>query len=167
MPPISSPRRFSSCGSASTTFQPTKRRPGLGSLASQGGCYLDYHRAGVRRQGLADALSAQVVAAGEVTAPSPEAAAEVRALLGQLAQEDREIILLHAWEGFAHEEIAVIVGMKPATVRSRYARARAQLAASAGVKDGQRVPKVPLDLRRGRRVDEPQRLLCAVHARDR
>ena len=100
-----------------------------------------YHRAGVRRQGLADALRAQVVAVGEVTAPSPEATVEVRALLGQLAQEDREIILLHAWEGFAHEEIAVIVGMKPATVRSRYARARAQLAASE-VKDGQRVPKV-------------------------
>ena len=100
-----------------------------------------YYRAGVRRQGLADALRAQVAVAGELTAPSPEAKAEVQALLGRLAQEDREIILLHAWEGLTHEEIAVIVGMKPATVRSRYARARAQLAASE-VNDEQRAPRV-------------------------
>lgn len=89
-----------------------------------------YHRAGVRRQGLADSLRAQVAAMGEPTAPSPEARVEVQALLGQLTQDDREIILLHAWEGFTHEEIATIVGMKAATVRSRYARARSELALS-------------------------------------
>jgi len=86
-----------------------------------------YHRAGVRRQGLADALRAQVAATGEPTAPSPEARVEVQALLGQLTEDDREIILLHAWEGFSHEEIAAMMAMKPATVRSRYARARSQL----------------------------------------
>jgi len=83
---------------------------------------------------LADALRAQVVAAGELTAPSPESKAELQALLSRLAEGDREIILLHAWEGFSHEEIAVIVGMRPATVRSRYSRARTRLMASS-VKD--------------------------------
>ena len=97
-----------------------------------------YHRAGVRRQGLADALRTQVAAAGEPMVPSPEASAEVQALLERLGDEDREIILLHAWEGFTHVEIAIIMGMKPATVRSRYARARGRLV-EALAEDNQRV----------------------------
>ena len=86
-----------------------------------------YHRAGVRRQRLADSLRAQVAAAGQLTVPSAEARVEVQGLLAQLTEKDREIVLLHAWEGFTHEEIASIVGMKAASVRSRYARARSQL----------------------------------------
>ena len=86
-----------------------------------------HHRAGLRRQGLADALRAQVAATGEVFGSSPEALTELKALMAALDELDREIILLHAWEGFSHEEIAVIMEMKAPTVRSRYARARAQL----------------------------------------
>jgi RNA polymerase sigma-70 factor (ECF subfamily) len=40
---------------------------------------------------------------------------------------DREIIMLVHWEGFTSEEVARILGVKPATVRSRHLRIRAYL----------------------------------------
>jgi len=51
----------------------------------------------------------------------------VRALIGDLDPVDREIIGLHHWEGFTLAEVARILGMRPATVRSRHARARASM----------------------------------------
>ncbi len=47
--------------------------------------------------------------------------------LGQLNQEQREVLLLHAWADLRHDEIGVAMGIAPGTVRSRLSRARAAL----------------------------------------
>ena len=82
-------------------------------------------RGRVRRVALADRLrddlavraGASAVAVGE----------DVRAAVRTLPVVDREIIGLVYWEGFSLQQAATILGMRPATVRSRHARARARL----------------------------------------
>ena len=49
--------------------------------------------------------------------------------LASLDGDQRDALLLHAWEGLRYEEIAVALGIPVGTVRSRLARARAQLRA--------------------------------------
>ncbi|TBN58020.1 sigma-70 family RNA polymerase sigma factor [Glaciihabitans arcticus] len=56
----------------------------------------------------------------------------VREQIAQLPEIDREIIGLVYWEGFSLTEVAGILGMRPATVRSRHARARATLRLALG-----------------------------------
>jgi RNA polymerase sigma-70 factor (ECF subfamily) len=51
----------------------------------------------------------------------------VRALIADLDNPDREIVTLVYWEGFSLVEVPAIMSMQPSTVRSRHARARAQL----------------------------------------
>jgi RNA polymerase sigma-70 factor (ECF subfamily) len=51
----------------------------------------------------------------------------VRAALDRLDPDDREILRLTSWEGFAPHEIAVVLGMPAATVRTRLHRARLRL----------------------------------------
>jgi len=64
---------------------------------------------------------------------SPDGAkqADLRELLEQaialLPDEYKEVFVLHAVEGFAHEEVAQMLDMNPATVRTNYHRARALL----------------------------------------
>jgi len=57
--------------------------------------------------------------------------ADLREMLEQaialLPDEYKEAFILHAVEGFAHEEVAQMLGMNPATVRTNYHRARALL----------------------------------------
>ena len=47
--------------------------------------------------------------------------------LAQLTQDQREVLLLHAWAELSHEEIAAVLEIAPGTVRSRLSRARAAL----------------------------------------
>jgi RNA polymerase sigma-70 factor, ECF subfamily len=47
--------------------------------------------------------------------------------LEKLADEERELIVLHDLEGLAYKEIAVVVGIPIGTVMSRLSRARARL----------------------------------------
>ena len=51
----------------------------------------------------------------------------VRTLIEDLPDIDKEIFTLVYWEGFSLMEVAGIMAMRPATVRSRHGRARAQL----------------------------------------
>jgi RNA polymerase sigma factor (sigma-70 family) len=51
----------------------------------------------------------------------------VGAALSQLSAAHRDVLLLHAWEDLSYEEVAVALGVPVGTVRSRLARARAQL----------------------------------------
>ena len=57
--------------------------------------------------------------------------ADLRELLEQaialLPDEYKEVFILHAVEGFAHAEVAQMLNMNPATVRTNYHRARALL----------------------------------------
>jgi RNA polymerase sigma factor (sigma-70 family) len=52
---------------------------------------------------------------------------EVLQALARLDPDQREVVLLHAWEGLSYEEIAAAIGVPIGTVRSRLARARQRL----------------------------------------
>ena len=54
---------------------------------------------------------------------------ELKELLMNLETEERIIVCLSVFEGYKGEEIAEILGLKPATVRSKKQRALAKLAA--------------------------------------
>jgi RNA polymerase sigma-70 factor (ECF subfamily) len=59
-----------------------------------------------------------------------EANAQRRALaaaLSELRDEDRELLLLHAWAGLSDAEVATALSLPIGTVKSRLHRARAQL----------------------------------------
>lgn len=56
----------------------------------------------------------------------------VRDLLEDLAEGDREAILLFAWEELSYPEIALAMGIPVGTVRSRIHRARARLRGALG-----------------------------------
>lgn len=56
----------------------------------------------------------------------------VARLLSELDADQRDVVLLYAWEGFSYQEIAVALGVPVGTVRSRLARARARLRSALG-----------------------------------
>ena len=61
-------------------------------------------------------------------APVPHDEGDVlRRLVQELKPETRSIVLLRAVEGWSAEEVAVALGVHPATVRRRYARALGHL----------------------------------------
>lgn len=66
-----------------------------------------------------------------LSVPDDSKRADLRELLEQaiadLPDEYKEVFILHAVEGFAHEEVAQMLSMNPATVRTNYHRARALL----------------------------------------
>ena len=66
-----------------------------------------------------------------LSVPNDSKRADLRELLEQaialLPDEYKEVFVLHAVEGFAHDEVAQILRMNPATVRTNYHRARALL----------------------------------------
>lgn len=86
---------------------------------------LGQRRSSVRRRKLGERLAAELMTA----APSPdtEHALEVREAIRLLDGTDQEIIRLVYWDGFSLAEAAEHLGIRPATVRSRHARARARL----------------------------------------
>jgi RNA polymerase sigma-70 factor (ECF subfamily) len=51
----------------------------------------------------------------------------VQAALSELPLEQREVVVLHAYEGLSHDEIARLIGASHAAVRKRYSRAIAAL----------------------------------------
>lgn len=63
---------------------------------------------------------------GAARSPEREVAMrqEATRVLDRLPQEQREVLLLHAVEGFTGEEIAQILGIRPKTVWTRLHRAR-------------------------------------------
>jgi RNA polymerase sigma-70 factor (ECF subfamily) len=49
------------------------------------------------------------------------------AALAELAEPDRDVLLLFAWEQLSYEEVARALGIPVGTVRSRLHRARAKI----------------------------------------
>ena len=86
-----------------------------------------HRRSAVRRTALADKLRLELAARSQ--APDAAAHDEVREAIAALPALDREIIELVYWEGFSLEEVAGILSMRSATVRSRHARAKEKLRA--------------------------------------
>lgn len=78
-------------------------------------------RGAALRERLADTLSAPPAAH-----PAEETA--LACALAQLPEPDRELLLLIAWEELSAAQAAVVLNVKPATVRVRLHRARRRLA---------------------------------------
>lgn len=89
----------------------------------------NHRRSSERRQRLGDRLQSELSGA----AAAPQAAdhddlARIAGAFAQLGPGDRELLTLVAWDGLSREEIATMLGSKPATVRVRIHRARKRLA---------------------------------------
>jgi RNA polymerase sigma-70 factor (ECF subfamily) len=82
-----------------------------------------------RRAALQAALG--VLARGRVTVPPPEfdAATPLLAALAALRPDDREVLMLTAWEGVGARDAATVLGCSTAAVHTRLHRARTRLQA--------------------------------------
>lgn len=85
----------------------------------------NHRRAVSRRRKLSERLQGEALVSGDARPVRDD----VWEALEALSTGDREIIQLVHWDGFSLAETAKILSKKPATVRSRYARARAKLRA--------------------------------------
>jgi RNA polymerase sigma factor (sigma-70 family) len=84
-------------------------------------------RSAERRLRLGERLR-QELAGAAFPEPEDENEAEVvRAAIRKLPEAQREVLLLNAWEGLEPAEIGVVIGVIPATARTRLHRARNQL----------------------------------------
>jgi RNA polymerase sigma-70 factor (ECF subfamily) len=82
-----------------------------------------------RRQRLAQRLGRELVSALETVAPSEPAAVPIVAALAGLGTDDREIVLLAAWEELSPQQIGAVLGITQIAARSRLHRARKRLRA--------------------------------------
>jgi RNA polymerase sigma-70 factor (ECF subfamily) len=80
-----------------------------------------------RREQLANRLSASQPRPGGVEPTMSDDVRTVLAALGQLKPQDREILLLAAWEGLSHAEIAIVLGCSENASAIRLHRARERL----------------------------------------
>jgi len=82
-----------------------------------------------RAQQRALSALAELIAGGAgIAAQGPRPGESVVAeALARLDPDQRDVVVLHAWEGFSYREIASALGVPVGTVRSRLSRARAQL----------------------------------------
>ncbi|MET7484449.1 sigma-70 family RNA polymerase sigma factor [Streptomyces sp. NPDC005538] len=97
------------------------------------GCLANARRADGRRLRLVERL-------GRAQERAPADAAdhgELHAALDALAEQDREVVRLWAWEGLAPRQIAEATGMTPNAVSIRLHRAKKRLAAQLGRKDAE------------------------------
>lgn len=82
-------------------------------------------RGHVRRSRLADRLRGLAPSGGvEVT---DAAVLDVRAAIAALGEVDADLIRLIHWDGFGVAEAGQVIGLKPSTARTRYARAKVAL----------------------------------------
>ena len=86
-------------------------------------------RSARRRQRLADRLGRELVSALQTVTPSEPTAAPVLAALAGLGADDREIVLLAAWEELSPHQIGAVLGITQIAARSRLHRARKRLRA--------------------------------------
>ncbi|MBG0562382.1 RNA polymerase sigma factor [Actinoplanes aureus] len=88
----------------------------------------NHHRGGMRRERLGERLRQRLT-----PAPTRDPGSEVpqrlavRAALSRLNETDREVLLLTIWEDLQPWEVAEVIGVSPAAVRTRLSRARARL----------------------------------------
>lgn len=88
----------------------------------------NHHRGDRRRQHLGERLRERLSRpeSGDPAGPVSDRVTVVDALR-RLGDLDREVLMLSVWEGLEPREIAVVLGLAPAVVRSRLSRARARL----------------------------------------
>lgn len=83
----------------------------------------NYRRRLYRRHELSERIRSESLISGD-TKPVRDDVWEALRLLSEI---DREIVQLVHWDGFSLAEVATMLGRKPATIRSRYSRAREKL----------------------------------------
>jgi RNA polymerase sigma factor (sigma-70 family) len=87
-------------------------------------------RRGARRHaGLTERLAADLATQVAALEPAAEHEHGLSAALARLPGDDRELLLLVAWEGLTPAQIAVVTGARGVTVRARLHRARRRLRA--------------------------------------
>jgi RNA polymerase sigma-70 factor, ECF subfamily len=86
----------------------------------------NHQRSRSRRGRLADRLREHLAVRAQ-SEHEPDAVPAVREALAELAERDRELLMLSAWEGMTPGEIAVVLDLPPAIVRTRLCRARSRL----------------------------------------
>lgn len=120
------------------------------------------HRTERRRSRLAERLRREIAALPAVAAPAPteEIQAVLRAL-GELREEDREVLRLAAWEELSHEEIGRILGCSANAAKIRLHRARRRLAAHLSLVEARSKPVEGT----GHARIEPGRASAATEAR--
>jgi len=82
-----------------------------------------------RRQALIERYGRQRLEPSQDPAPDHSALA-ARAALRGLVEADREVLMLTAWEGLSHRELAETLGCSPTAARIRLMRARRRLASA-------------------------------------
>ncbi len=101
---------------------PEETRMWLFAMAN--GAVMNARRSDRRRASLADRLRS---IRQRDYADAPEAPVPPAEVLAGLNEEDTELLRLIHWEGFGVAEAGQIIGLAPATARSRYSRAKATL----------------------------------------
>ena len=111
---------------------PDDVRPWLFGIARR--CLANAHRSTSRASRLGVRLAASL---SDVAVPDPAAlhddrasTRQVRDALEQLADGDRELVTLIAWEGLTPAQAAAVLGIEPGTARVRLHRARTRLRAA-------------------------------------
>lgn len=82
-------------------------------------------RSTTRRSALTDRLITELTSQDRTA--RDDVGAGVREVIGLLDEKDQEIIKLVYWDGFNLAEVAQLLHSRPATIRSRHARARTKL----------------------------------------
>lgn len=96
--------------------------------AVAGNVLRNHWRSARRRLRLVDHIEAQPQPSSPPN-PADRQAAELREALEQLADEDRDVLTLMAWEGLSHAEIGEVLGCSANAVGIRIHRARQRLEA--------------------------------------
>jgi RNA polymerase sigma factor (sigma-70 family) len=84
-------------------------------------------RADRRRSRLVERLAADIDPSVDDMTQSIADALWVRSAIARLGDDDREVLTLTLWEGLAPREVAVVLGIPAATVRTRLHRARSRM----------------------------------------
>lgn len=85
----------------------------------------NHHRGQMRQSALGQRLKQEL--AVTPVAPPDDGVSGLDGALDQLKEDDRELVMLIAWDGFGVAEAGAHLGLKPEAARARYSRARARL----------------------------------------
>lgn len=85
------------------------------------------HRSERRRTRLGRRLAETLRTELSAQAPPSDGVAEILRAIGELGEEDRELLLLVSWEGLAPSEAGRVLGLTAPATRSRLHRARRKL----------------------------------------
>jgi RNA polymerase sigma factor (sigma-70 family) len=114
------------------TFDPGRGPARAWLLGIANNLVREHWRAEQRLLSISSRLEARPGAIGREPGPEEQVAASwlaprVAQALASLPAAQRDVLLLHAWGGLSREEIAIALGLRAGTVRSRLWRARGAL----------------------------------------